>query len=243
MEMRPVDLSILTEQFEELASEVCENWESNEEPSPMLLTKAMLQLLEILGRNASNQFTPPEETLKPDEIDELGDYGIKLLQEMSAFASDLGLREISEQMEDLSFPFAVWLARRDCDIKTLEPIVNALARLANHNREPGQLMQLFVQTNEIIDAINPQITQDFESGNPMRPWRVLMINRAIIATRSHDREMMTLAFDSLVENFPNDAPQFFEEGIEQMHALNYPEHVKQLMQQYYLMHNAKHTLH
>ena len=77
----------------------------------------------------------------------------------------------------------------------------------------------------------------------MRPWRILIINRAIIATRSHDAELMEMAFKSLVESLPEEAARFFEEGLEQMHLIDYPEHVQKLMQHYYLMYGTPQTLH
>ncbi|MGD2119792.1 MAG: hypothetical protein PVG66_15645 [Chromatiales bacterium] len=243
MEITPADLGTLAQLFRELADDICDHWEGNDEPSPLLLRKAVLQLFMVLDRNNPVEYNAARETLLPEEVNELGDYGIKLLQEMSAFAADLGLHQTAENMEDLAWPFAVWLSRQDCEINTLEPVVNALARKANTLGENQLLKQLFGQANEIIEAINPQISQDIESSNPMRPWRILIINRAIIATRSHDTELMTRAFDALIDILPSDAPQFFEEGVEQMDLLNYPEHVKQLMQQYFLLHNANHILH
>ncbi len=129
------------------------------------------------------------------------------------------------------------------EIKNLAPIVNAFARSANDIKEPQQLKQLFTYINEIIDSTSPSITQDLEKTNPMRPWRILIINRAIIATRSYDKDLMEMAFKTLIEALPEDAARFFEEGVEQMHIINYPEHVREMMQQYYLMYGTPQTLH
>ncbi len=243
MTMNPIDLTLLSQAFKELSDQVCEIWEGEEEPSPELVQKAMLQLFDILNRNDHELANASVDNLKSDDIDELGEYGLTLLQEMSAFAADLGQQELAYNIEDLTFPFAVWLSRKDSEIKNLAPIVNAFARSANDIKEPQQLKQLCTYINEIIDSTSPSITQDLEKTNPMRPWRILIINRAIIATRSYDKDLMEMAFKTLIEALPEDAARFFEEGVEQMHIINYPEHVREMMQQYYLMYGTPQTLH
>ena len=70
MNIEAISLSLLGEAFEELSESVCENWEGNEEPSPVLISKAMLQLLEVLEQNDAE--TSPQSRLSPEEIDELG---------------------------------------------------------------------------------------------------------------------------------------------------------------------------
>ena len=243
MEISTIDLNELREAFKTLADTICDNWEGSDEPSPMLVSKAVQQLFDVLCQNDADRYSADGESLNSEDIDELGQYGMTLLQEMSAFAADLGLPDVSEQMEDLTFPFAVWLARKNSEIKNIEPVVNALARQANVIDEPALLKQLFHYINEILDNLSPSVSQDLEKNNPMRPWRILIINRAIIATRSHDLDLMNNAFDMLIENLPEDASRFFEEGVEQMHLINYPDHVKELMQHYYLLHGTSRTLH
>ena len=85
----------------------------------------------------------------------------------------------------------------------------------------------------IIDAVSPLIREDLEKINPGRPWRVLLLNRCIVATRSHDADRMTEAFDFLVDHLPEDAPGFFAAGMQQMEALDYPAHVRRVMEKYH----------
>ena len=243
MEISSIDLNDIREAFDALAEIICDNWDGNDEPSPTLITKAVDQLFDVLDRHEDNAVSPASERLQADELDELGEYGLTLFQEMSAYADDLGLDDVADQMEDLAFPFAVWLARKNSEIKHIAPVVNALSRKANLISEPHLLKQLYYYINEIVESVSPSISQDLEKTNPMRPWRVLIINRAVIAARSHDRELITSAFDTLIEYLPEDAAQFFEEGVEQMHLVNYPDHVKELMQQYFLLHGSSRTLH
>ena len=94
----------------------------------------------------------------------------------------------------------------------------------------------------MIDATSP-ICEAAAVDNPRDPWRLLLINRAIVATRSHNRELMESAFDALLENLPSDAPSFFAEGMEQMAVIDYPDHVRELMKRYYLANAAPRRLH
>jgi len=241
MNIEAISLSLLGEAFEELSEAVCENWEGNEEPSPVLISKALLQLLEVLEQNERE--ASPQNRLNHEEIDELGEYGLTLLQEMSAIAYDLGLNDSAEKIEDLTFPFAVWLSRHNCELRKIDPVVNSLTRKASIISEPHLLKQLYNYINEIIDCLSPSISQDTEKTNQDGPWRILLINRAMIATRTHDIELMKLAFDMLAENLPEEASRFFEEIVEQMHIIDYPDHVREVLQHYFLMHGASHTLH
>ena len=197
----------------------------------------------MLENHSVDRSIENSDRLKPDEINELGEYGLTLLEEMSAFAEDLGLGDIANSIEDLAFPFAIWLARNEVELKNITPVVNALSRKVNVITETHMMRQLFNYTNEIIDCLNPDIPQDTEKNDPQRPWRVLVINRALLAARSHDIDLMKNAFDFLSEQLPEEAASFFEDSVEQMHLARYPEPVKELIQHYFLMHCTSHTLH
>jgi hypothetical protein len=91
-------------------------------------------------------------------------------------------------------------------------------------------------------AVSPVISQDLEKANPGRPWRVLL-TRSIVATRSHNAGLMEQAFAELTNSTPDDAGQFFTEGMQQMDALNYPEHVRAIMAKYHRQRNIDRSLH
>ncbi|WP_455201868.1 hypothetical protein, partial [Kaarinaea lacus] len=86
---------------------------------------------------------------------------------------------------------------------------------------------------ELIGAVSEQTKFDFDSSNHRHPWRVLNLNRGIIATRSQDTNLMELAFDELIRNFPEDAELFFKQGMQQMEELDYPVHVRAVMSRYF----------
>ena len=136
------------------------------------------------------------------------------------------------------------MARHGAEIAVLEPIVDALAALANRLSDPADLAKLYGLMGEIVNAVSPAVAQDPDRNAPERPWRVLLLNRAIVATRSHRPTLMEPAFDAVVEHLPEDAARFFEEGMAQMDALDYPPQVRAVMERYYLRQGpAPHTLH
>ena len=96
---------------------------------------------------------------------------------------------------------------------------------------------------EIMAATSPMIARDLEIVNPGRPWRLLNLNRAIVATRTHQPDIMEEAFSTLAEQLPNDAPGFFTQGMEQMDLLNYPPQVREVMDRYYRQWSVNRSLH
>jgi hypothetical protein len=115
----------------------------------------------------------------------------------------------------------------------LATLTQALALLANSSRkpaEPGLLSGIMI---EIIASVSSAISQDLEKMIPGRPWRVLLLNHSIVATRCHDTELMEAAFAVLCEKLPEDATRFFSEGMEQMNVLDYPPHVRKVMEKYH----------
>ena len=54
---------------------------------------------------------------------------------------------------------------------------------------------------------------------------------------------MEAAFRVLIANLPDDASEFFREGMLQMDALDYPEVVRNVMEKYYRQWSMTKTLH
>ena len=98
------------------------------------------------------------------------------------------------------------------------------------------------ERREITFKVDP-IRQDLEKMNLGRPWRVLLLNNSIVATRSHDTDLMEAAFAILTSQLPEDATRFFSEGMEQMEALDYPPHVRQVMEKYHREWPVNRSLH
>ena len=168
-----------------------------------------------------------------DDVSQLGDYAITLLADLASWAAQLGLAEAKQDVEATTLAIADWVVRHEGELRTLEPIVNAAAERANRTKDPRALEKLSDFIGGVLRATANVIKQDRETNNPGRPWRVLHVNRGIVATRTHNAKVMEQVFDELVRALPGDAPRFFAEGMQQMDALNYPPHVRTVMARYF----------
>lgn len=180
-----------------------------------------------LDMNSENQ------PLNSDEISEIGCYGLELMQTLSDWADKLGLPEEKHQLNAIMVVVALWIARRGGQLSTLDTVVDTLATMANACYEPHVLAELSDVMGELIAAIPKQIRENNLAKDSGKPWRILNINRGIIATRTHDPQIMEPVFDQLVHNIPDDASMFFEQGMQQMEELDYPPHVREIMNRYY----------
>lgn len=239
----PADASTIIERFLRIAAEIDAMWDDDvhkhQKTTPAMIIQAMEELQQVLIRLIDDH----GEQLLPRDITRCSEYGLQLISEMSSLASVVNRDEEAQQLEDLCLPFALWSSRFGAEIATLEPVVNAIARIANGNEKPAFLEEIYREVSEIVRAVHPDIQQDIENSNPMRPWRILLINRAIVATRSHQPMLMDDAFTAIVENFPEDAPRFFREGMEQMDIVGYPMPVREVMLAWFQRYSDKQTLH
>jgi hypothetical protein len=211
------------------------------------LSQALEQLLDVMVRVESDaQATAGgsrTSEIGTEEITEIGEYAFRLHENLVAVSEQAGMTDQRETLAGLAVAIALWVAGHGGRIDTLEPVVDGLALLANTTMEADRLTDLSKTINRITIAISPFIQQDLEKTNPGRPWRVLLLNQAIVATRSHNTELMESAFALLTEHLPEDAARFFTEGMEQMDALDYPAHVRKVMEKYHRQWAINRTLH
>ncbi len=158
---------------------------------------------------------------------------ILLIDRLMVFASNIKHQESFALMEDFLLQFVLWFASAGGKISSLIPVVNLIAARSNRLHESTELKQLMADIEIVINATEPLIQEDMDDRDPRRPWRVLLLNYAITATRTHQPELMDRAFQSLIHHLPDDLKQFFTEGMSQMVALDYPDSVKEVMQRYY----------
>jgi len=205
------------------------------------LEQAFGQLLDVLNRIESDMPTPGAAGI--EDVTEIGEYALRLQESLSGCADKLGLTEQKQPLACLSINIALWIADHAGRIEILEPVVDAIAQTANSTQEPEQLEQLSSVIKHIIDAVSALISEDLEKMNPGRPWRVLLLNHGIVATRSHNTAAMEAAFADLTSKLPEDATRFFSEGMQQMEALDYPPHVRKVMEKYHREWPANRSLH
>ncbi len=215
---------------------------SGHEPSEQRrLTDALANVLDALQqRERGTQMASgePEPTLG-----DLGDHAIDLLARLAEIAGRMQLSDEADALYQLTLPLACCVARGGGELTHIGPVVNAAAALANALRDPAEVALLFRMTDDVFHAVSPRISDAQAGSEAERTWRVLIINRAVIATRTQQPTLMQSAFDTLVELAPSDAAGFFREGMEQMDALDYPLQVRTVMQRYYNAHGGDRRLH
>ena len=170
------------------------------------------------------------------EFQELSDFGLDLLNQLGNWCDQLALTDTRQALDEVIVTLGVWAAH------TLEPIVEALSKVSNSTTDPAFLAELSQVYREIAEAVAPTLKQDIDKSNPGRPWRILNLNYAIVATRSHQAEIMEQAFEQLLIRLPEDAAGFFAEGMQQMDIIGYPDHVRRVMEKYFQLTNNP-TLH
>ncbi len=191
-------------------------------------TSATGPVLQALGQFLQIARSPDAAALQPGEVTELGDYALQLLQSLA-----LQARDTPRSWGPAAVAVADWVMQRGGRVQTLEPVVDALAELANRTREPDRLAEITDFMERLTGACAQSVRADLELSNPGRPWRILHLNRAITATRSLDPERMVRAFDALTHALPHDAPEFFHQGMGEMERLGYPEPVRRVMADYH----------
>ena len=254
MELPPVDLSWFAENLTDAVQEILDAWNdsnafdaSQETAPPELLKEALKQLIEVLRIQAwNNNPNQPGSvgTLGEVDISELGDYGLNMLSELSRLSIDLGLDGKIERLEQLALSLGLWVARQNGELSSVELVVNGIARIANQSQEQLELERLFYVMGEILDAVSPVDASGQVYENVMsNPRHLLLLNRAIVATRTHLPQLMETAFAEIVDHLPDAAPGFFSEGMEQVRIQGYPDEVRELIERYYREYPPISTLH
>lgn len=214
---------------------------------PVLL-EAMDQAIDVMARVDADSAVKAQMSaeslglLEEKDISQIGQYALDLLEGMVALVQQQAVEQPRELLR-LSIPVSLWVARHGGRLTQIDMVVNSLAGLANEINEPHLLEQLTGVIREVIDAVDDDIRHDLEQTNMMRPWRVLNLNYGIVATRSHNPELIEQAYDALIKNLPSDARQFFREGMQQMEVIGYPDEVREVVQRYNDMWGAEQPLH
>lgn len=199
-------------------------------PSPASTAAALARFLDTAYR--MDTATPPGRT-DSAAMDQLAAEAFARLDELYVQVRDAGLTDQGTRLARIFPALAVWFARRGAELARLDSVAEAFAGIANSLRDADELAEVCGLMGEVLAAASPAIKADTDRSDPGRPWRILNLNRGIVATRTHDPELMENTFNTLVEYLPQDMPSFFAEGMGQMEALNYPVSVRQVMERYY----------
>jgi len=251
MTIPPSDLSWFAEKLVETIQVISDAWSdsgtvmSADETSPQLLQEALQQLIEVLqiqipGGGLEDY---PDNQVEEVDISELGDYGLNMLLELYQMATDLGLDEQLESLERLSLSLSLWVVEKEGELNTIDLVVNSLARIANHCTDLAGLERLFYVMGEILDAIPPLSPEALLNQSALHPCQLLLLNRAIVATRTLTPRLMEIAYTDVSELLPEESQRFFSEGMEQVEIQNYPEAVREVIESYYRKRLPSKTLH
>ncbi len=222
MEMPSADMNWFAETFSKICLEIKDAWEAfgteklSNDPAPDQLCGAMEQLIELLYRyeNSQQQVQPVTEEPIPEgvNISELGSYGFSILENFAQMTDDLGLKTAEYPWEQLSVSLALWMARQGAELYNLGLTINGFASIANQTLDTRQLEQLYLAMGEVLDAASPVVKEEAITADMQHPWRLLVFNRAIVATRTLSPQLMKKAFSAVTEYLPDDAPDFFRQG-------------------------------
>ena len=217
------------------------------ESSPESLLSAMGQAIDVMQRaEADITADSSENPIEENDISQIGDYVLTLIEGLLGHVQAASSTQAVAQgraLMRLTLPVAMWVAHCGGRLDKLDLVVNAIADYANEYREPEQLIELTRVIATIIQAASVVVQQDLEQTNAMRPWRVLHLNYGIVATRSHEPKLIEAAYDTLVKGFPQDAREFFKQGMQQMDIIGYPQAVREVVEKYNQMWGSESSLH
>ena len=228
-------LSEAVTRFKQAAEDIQNAYETHKTSTGIPVTPGQLidgieQFLSVVTR--ADKMEGETGPLTHEDVDQLGDYGLNLLTDLGEWAKRLDCRNAYEELQKVSLAATDWIIRHDGRIRTMEPVVNAFSDIANTLHDPRELEKMASFMSQVLKHC-PVLVKDTETTDAERPWRLLHINRGIVATRTHNPVLMQVVFDELVRAVPDEAPDFFREGMQQMDALGYPDEVREVMSRYY----------
>lgn len=180
--------------------------------------------------------------LQAEDVSRIGGYALELIENLAVFLQNIS-GEQNMDLTDMSLPVSLWVAEHGGRLSQIDMQVNSLAAYANKTTDTQKLVELSTVMKEIINACDDEIRRDVDQSNRMRPWRILNLNYGIVATRSHQPEIIEQAYDTLIKNLPQDARNFFREGAQQMDIVGYPDEVRAVVERYNKMWGSDSSLH
>lgn len=192
------------------------------------LIDALKQVFDIVA--AVNK---KDRVLTTEEISDVGEQGMLLVDNLIYKLMTKDLDNHKQEVEQLALYLANWVIKHKGELSNIQSVVDALANMANQVEDKVSLLQLSTFMDQVANACSDMIRYDLDNTDPSRPWLALNMNRGIVATRTHDIELMRAVFDDVIKAIPLEAPTFFKEGMSEMERLDYPKSVREVMQEYF----------
>lgn len=200
-------------------------------PLPALAT-ALVEALDTLACQVHGR-TPTADSSPGPGLDRVGDHIIDLAQRLADAAEQAHADAQARQLRALLLAAACCVVRSGGELSHLQPVVSAAAEHADDAVDPARILALFHMTDDIARGLSGRFSGSTPGSKRFQAWRGLLINRAIIATRTLEPRLMESAFDALVDELPADAPNFFREGMRQVDLRGYPPRVRAVLQRYH----------
>ncbi len=201
----------------------------------------LFNIAQVIGSRPDNTHNIAQQA-DDGNTEPLAEYALNLLSSVEHYQGLVGSDDIAIDIDELIINIGMWCAATFTDLRSVEPIINAFSRIANQINDTEHLAHLYYTMDEIAEKVDYTLKQDMDTTNSGRPWRVLNLNMGIVATRSHDAQLIDIAYEKLMRRLPADAENFFAEGMQQMDILGYPAHVRAVVEKYYSMTKQK-TIH
>jgi len=176
-----------------------------------------------------------EKTIKTREATKKGGEILQLLETLFLLVTPSPANDRLIKM--LAVSTGIWIVKKGGTINDLDLLVNAITTFANQTRYLYHREELYEVSLLILMATDERIKADHDKINTQRPWRLLCLNHAVIATRSGNRELVKPAFERLIKYLPNDAEAFFERGIKEVKTGSYPFSVRNIVMAYHNRYN------
>ena len=180
-------------------------------PDLLALISLLKAFLEFMAR--TDHELGPDAPLAMVDADIAAADALRACAGLESWINQLDQSILLPALDTLTTGIALWSMRHDSPLHAPEPVVNALARLANRAETRQDVAAAFALMQGTVEHLKPQLGADLEQSNPERPWRVLLVNFAITGIRSGDKLLASHAFSALNAGLPLERAGFFAEAL------------------------------
>jgi hypothetical protein len=196
--------------------------------TPAMLVDALDVFFDDCER-IDRDYGPTAEVLAED-VNAITDQIFECLHDLGNWADRLKLRAARVSVIDISLEVAQWCMRHRGQLRQIGPVVAALANRANAAGSLDACIALSDAYEAVISNVAARLQADHLSTDPLRPWRQLLINAAIVSTRSRDTRKMERAYRRLEAHLPSECPAFFQQAAHQVAGLGFSAEARALVQ-------------
>ncbi|MCE2947636.1 MAG: hypothetical protein ACK515_03190 [bacterium] len=196
--------------------------------TPAMLVDALDVFFDDCERIDSD-YGPTAEVLAED-VNGIADQIFECLHDLGNWAEKFKLRQARISVIDISLEVAQWCMRHRGQLRQIGPVVAALANRANMAGSLDACIALSDAYEAVIANVAIRLQADHTSTDPLRPWRQLLINAAIVSTRSRDLRKMERAYRRLETHLPSECPAFFQQAAHQVAGLGFSPEARALVQ-------------